>query len=35
MKGISIQLDSLVDLLKKNISNKELIQSKDNFDMVY
>jgi hypothetical protein len=35
MKGISVQLDSLSDLLRKNINNKELLHSKDNFDMVY
>jgi len=35
MKAISTQIDNLVDLLKKNISNKEFLNSRDNFDLLY
>ncbi len=35
MKGISVQFDNLVGVLQKNITNKDLLQSKDNFELVY
>lgn len=35
MKGLNIQFDNLVEVLQKNIKNKELLQNRDSFDLVY
>lgn len=35
MKGLNIQFDNLVEVLQKNLKNKELLQNRDSFDLVY
>lgn len=35
MKGLNIQFDNLIEVLQKNLKNKELLQNRDSFDLVY
>jgi hypothetical protein len=35
MKGIHIQFDNLVNFLQKNIKNKETIENRESFDIIY